>query len=172
MRQVENQLTRLARSVVEPMGYELVGVEHFQRGTGGAVVRVYIDRIPDDREAPGPGAITLDDCRAVSHQLSGVLDVEDPIAGQYDLEISSPGLDRPLFTAEHFERFHGRQARIELAVKQDGRRNLTGQILGLAEDAVLLRPQDQGPECPPLRIPLDMIASARLVPDLEFGNRR
>jgi ribosome maturation factor RimP len=158
MRHLDNELTSLVRSVVEPMGYELVGVEYFQRGKGGALLRVYIDRVT---VSPGrtPG-ITLDDCSAVSHQLSGVLDVEDPIAGHYDLEVSSPGLDRPLFTAEQFQRFRGQRVRLKLGVKLEGRRKLEGQIAGLKQDRLLLEAEGETRE-----IPLSTIDSARLVPE-------
>jgi len=157
MRHAGNELNRLVRSVVESMGYELVGVEYFQRGKGGAVLRVYIDQLNGDRTK----GITLDDCGAVSHQLSGVLDVEDPIAGHYDLEVSSPGLDRPLFVAEHFERFRGHKVRLELTVVLDGRRKLVGSIAGLAGEKVLLEVDGETWE-----IPLGTIGSARLVPEL------
>jgi ribosome maturation factor RimP len=152
MRQVESQLTQMVRSVVEPMGYELVGVEYAQRGSGGAVLRVYIDRSQ---------GITLEDCSAVSHQLSGVLDVEDPIPGHYDLEVSSPGLDRPLFGAGHYERFRGKKARIRLAAKLNGRRNFNGILAGVDGDLLLLEVDGevQG-------LPLDMIEAARLIPEL------
>jgi len=150
MRRAENRLTQLVRSVVEPMGYELVGVEHFQRGHG-AVLRVYIDK---------EHGIALDDCAMVSHQLSGVLDVEDPIAGQYDLEVSSPGLDRPLFGTEHYERFRGRRAKIKLAAKLDGRRNFEGVLSGVCDGHLLLEIDGANRE-----LPLDMIESARLVPE-------
>nr|WP_279381388.1 ribosome maturation factor RimP [Candidatus Thiosymbion oneisti] len=153
---MEDELTGLVRSVVEPMGYELVGAEYFQRGKRGAVLRVYIDH-PSGARRQG---ITLDDCGRVSHQLSGVLDVEDPIAGHYDLEVSSPGLDRPLFTAAHFERFRGRKVRIKAAVKLDGRRNFEGRIASLERALVLLRVDGEIRE-----IPLAMIESARLVPE-------
>ncbi|WP_133511355.1 ribosome maturation factor RimP [Candidatus Thiosymbion oneisti] len=156
MRHLEDELTGLVRSVVEPMGYELVGAEYFQRGKRGAVLRVYIDH-PSGARRQG---ITLDDCGRVSHQLSGVLDVEDPIAGHYDLEVSSPGLDRPLFTAAHFERFRGRKVRIKAAVKLDGRRNFEGRIASLERALVLLRVDGEIRE-----IPLAMIESARLVPE-------
>lgn len=151
MRQVDNELTSLAGSVVGPMGYELVGVEYFQRGSGGAVLRVYIDQ---------EKGITLDDCSAVSHQLSGVLDVEDPVQGHYDLEVSSPGSDRPLFSAEHFERFRGHKARLRLAAKLDDRRKLEGLIEGVRDEVVLLGVDGETRE-----IPLAMIDSARLVPE-------
>lgn len=157
MRHLENELTRLVRSVVEPMGYEFVGLDYFQRGRQNAMLRVYID-YPSDAQSTG---ITLDDCGAVSHQLSGVLDVEDPIAGHYALEVSSPGLDRPLFTAEHFERFRGRKARVRLAAKVDGRRNLEGEIAGLKQEFVVLEVDGESRE-----VPLAMIETARLVPEL------
>ncbi len=156
MRHLDSELTGLVRSVVEPMGYELVGVDYFQRGRQGAVLRVYIDH-PSGARTEG---ITLDDCGAVSHQLSGVLDVEDPIAGHYDLEISSPGLDRPLFTAEHFERFRGRKARVKLAIELDGRRNFEGRIAGMKQELVLLGIDGECRE-----IPLALVESARLVPE-------
>ena len=156
MRYLENELTGLVRSIVEPMGYELVGVEYFQRGKQGAILRVYIDHLGAARTQ----GITLDDCGRVSHQLSGLLDVEDPIAGHYDLEVSSPGLDRPLSTAEHFERFRGRKVRIKVAIKLEGRRNFEGRIAGLERELVLLRVDGEVRE-----IPLAMIESARLVPE-------
>jgi ribosome maturation factor RimP len=151
MRRSEDRLTDLARSVVTPMGYELVGVEYFSRGAGGFVLRVYIDH---------EKGITLDDCSAVSHQLSGVLDVEDPLPGHYDLEVSSPGLDRPLFTAEHFERFRGHMARLKLAEKLEGRRNFSGVIADVREGEVLLTADGEN-----RAFPLSMIESAHLVPE-------
>lgn len=156
MRDADNKVARLARSVVETMGYELVGVQYIQRGKGSALLRIYIDH---------EKGITLDDCGAVSHQLSGVLDVEDPVPGQYNLEVSSPGIDRPLFTAEHFERFRGHKVRLKLALKLEGRRNFEGLLAGVRDGEVLLTlaGEDRG-------FPLPMIESARLVPDFRFGN--
>ena len=75
--------------------------------------------------------ITVDDCQQVSHQISGVLDVADPIPGRYTLEVSSPGLDRPLFDLEHFQRFVGHQVRIQLAAALDGRRKISGLLKGV-----------------------------------------
>jgi ribosome maturation factor RimP len=159
MQPVDSSLTKLARGVVEPMGYELVGVELFQRGGGGSTLRVYIDH---------ERGITLEDCTAVSHQLSGVLDVEDPLPGHYDLEVSSPGLDRPLVFPEHFARFVGQRVKVRLAEKVDGRRKLEGVLLGLER-------ADTGPgvirleaEGRTWQIPLAVLDSARLMPD--FGD--
>ncbi len=155
MQPVDSTLTLLARRVVEPMGFELVAVEYFQRG-GGATLRVYIDH---------PDGIDLDDCTAVSHQLSGVLDVEDPLQGQYDLEVSSPGLDRPLVFPEHFRRFVGQRVKVRLAEKVEGRRNLEGVLLGLAEDGPgdgTVRLEAEGRTW---ELPLGAVESARLIPD-------
>lgn len=158
MQPVDSTLSRLARDVVEPMGYELVCVEHFQRGGGSSTLRVYIDH---------ERGITVEDCAAVSHQLSGVLDVEDPLSGHYDLEVSSPGLDRPLVYPEHFARFVGQRVKVRLAEKVEGRRNLEGLLLGLdapASGPGILRLEAEGRTW---EIPLEALDSARLIPD--FG---
>jgi ribosome maturation factor RimP len=152
MQRIDDKLTALVRTAVEPMGYELVGVELFQRGGGAHTLRVYIDH---------PRGITLDDCEAVSHQLSGVLDVEDPIPGNYDLEVSSPGLDRPLVFPEHFERFAGRRVKVRLAEKIEGRRNLDGVLVGAGAGVIRLQVAEREWE-----IPLVTVESARLVPEL------
>ena len=100
------------------MGYELWGVEYYPKGKA-SVLRIYIDN---------ESGITLDDCTRVSGQLAGVLDVHDPIRGQYELEVSSPGLDRPLFTLEQFARYQGFQVKLRLRTKLEGRKNFTGRI--------------------------------------------
>lgn len=151
MQRADDRLTSLARGVVEPMGYELVGVEYFQRSARSSLLRVYIDH---------ERGITLDDCTAVSHQLSGVLDVEDPLPGNYDLEVSSPGLDRLLFTVEQIGRFRGHRARVKLAAKLDGRRNFEG-VLGDVRGEVLAL--DLGGEV--RELPLDLIDTIRLIPE-------
>ncbi|MGD8265983.1 MAG: ribosome maturation factor RimP, partial [Chromatiales bacterium] len=106
--------------------------------------------------------ITLDDCAAVSHQFSGVLDVEDPVSGNYDLEVSSPGLDRPLFVAEHFARFAGEQVKIRTLSPHDGRRKFSGELKGIEADIVTV--SMDGEE---FQIPLGDIDSARLVPQFD-----
>ena len=116
-------LTELFEPVVEAMGYELVGVE-FNAAVTHGTLRVYIDR---------EAGVSLDDCAAISHQISGMLDVEEPIAQAYDLEISSPGIDRPLFKLADFERFAGQVAKIKLAVAQQGRKNFKGRLQGVAD---------------------------------------
>lgn len=144
-------LTDLIRQVVESLEYELVGVELLQRQKGASLLRVYIDR---------PEGINLDDCGEVSHRVSGVLDVEDPIKGNYNLEVSSPGLDRPLFNKEHFLRYKGHRVRLELRSKVAGRRRITGILDGLENDNVLVA---EGSER--YSLPLDKIDVARLVPE-------
>ena len=152
MRQDLQKLRRVLAAVVETMGYELVGVE-FHARRDSALLRVYID---------GETGITLDDCQRVSHQLGGVLDVEDPIAGRYTLEVSSPGLDRPLFEPRHFVRFAGSEVRIQLRELLDGRRKLIGRLLGIRDDEVVIV-DAEGREW---RVPLERIEKARLVPEL------
>jgi ribosome maturation factor RimP len=143
------------RSLVEPavtaLGYELVGVE-FSHGKPG-LLRVYID---------SEDGITVHDCEAVSHQVSGLLDVEDPIAGQYSLEVSSPGLDRPLFQARDFERFAGQAVRLRLTAPLNGRRNFRGLLRGMQGNQVIVQLDDEE-----LRVELDEIDQARLVPDYD-----
>ncbi|MCG6896584.1 MAG: ribosome maturation factor RimP [Thiocapsa sp.] len=150
MESAESRLSRLARGVVEPLGYELVAVELFRKGASRTTLRVYID------QEKGVG---LEDCAAVSEQLSAVLDVEDPLPGNYDLEVSSPGLDRPLVNPEHFERFVGSRARIRLSEKLDGRRNLEGILQGCSEGCVHLVAEGRV-----WTIPLEQVEMARLVP--------
>ena len=152
MRENLQTLRRILTSVVETMGYEWVGMEFHPRPTH-ALLRIYID------SATG---ITVDDCQRVSHQVSGVLDVENPIAGSYTLEVSSPGLDRPLFEAEHFERFAGAEVRLHLRELLNGRRNLIGRIVGMRDGEVVIV-DSAGQEW---RAPLEQIEKARLVPQL------
>lgn len=152
MRQRDEALTELCRSVIEPLGYELLGVQYASRGKASALLRVYIDH---------PQGIALDDCVVVSRQLSAVLDVEDPLEGQYDLEVSSPGLDRPLFSLAHFQRFEGHRARLKLREKIGERRHLEGLLRGVRGQDVLLESADGI-----VVVPFAAIDSARLVPEL------
>lgn len=146
------RLARLVEPVVVGMGYELVGVEF---DSHQRILRVYID---------SETGIMIEDCSRVSHQLSGVLEVEDPIPGDYQLEISSPGMDRPLCTPAHFQRFKGSLARLQLLRPLDGRRKFKARLLGLEADKVILQDGETTFE-----IPFDLIDKARLVP--EFGHK-
>jgi ribosome maturation factor RimP len=151
MRHVPGKIQALVEPVVDSLGYELVGIEYLIQGKHG-LLRVYIDT--DD-------GVDVKDCQRVSHQLSGVLDVEDVIKGQYQLEVSSPGLDRPLFTEEHFERFAGRQAKLKLTAPMEGRRKFQGVLQGVKDGNVLI---DVGEEV--FSLSLSAIDKANLIPDI------
>lgn len=138
--------------VARAMGYELLGIELHAEGRG-RVLRAYIDR------AGGDG-ITLEDCQRVSEQFSAVLDVEEPLPGPYVLEVSSPGADRPLFTAEQMARQAGSRVRIRLDGPLEGRRQFTGRLVTVGEGRVVLD-QDGGE----VEIPLERVAKARVVPE-------
>src|SRR5580765_465430 len=101
------ELTNLVAPAIADMGLECLGVE-YSPSHGNSLVRVYIDAA--DR------AVTVDDCELVSRQVSALFDVNDPIVGRYTLEVSSPGLDRPLYTPQQFARFVGEDAKIELKI--------------------------------------------------------
>jgi ribosome maturation factor RimP len=113
-------------------------------------LRVYID---------GPLGVTVDNCAAVSRQLSAILDVEDPIPGRYTLEVSSPGLDRPLVTPADFRRFQGAMIKVRLLSALDGRRNFTGRLLEATPEAVVMEVDRER-----FNLPLAAIERARLVP--------
>ena len=147
-----DNLNRMIRRVVESLGYELVGVELLRGGKSRTLLRIYIDQ---------PEGITLDDCGAVSHQVSGVLDVEDPISESYALEVSSPGLDRPLFELAHFDRFKGRRVRVKTGIQHAGRRKFSGTLKGTDGGYVLLEEQGEI-----FRLPFEQVVTARLVPEL------
>lgn len=136
-----------ATPLLRDMGLELVEVQYRREGHGW-VVRLFIDR---------EGGVTIDDCASVSRQLSAWLDVEDLISHAYNLEVSSPGLERPLKKREDFIRFAGRKARVKLQEPLDGRRVFTGIIDRVGEDGVVLL-LDEGP----VSLAFDVMARARL----------
>ncbi len=145
------ELRELIEPAVTALGFDLVGVE-FIHGKSG-LLRIYIDH---------EDGISVDDCQSVSYQVSGVLDVEDPIRGRYSLEVSSPGLDRPLFRTRDFERFAGHEISLRLSVPVEGRRKFKGILLGMREGQVVLKMDDEE-----LIVSLDEIDQARLVPDYD-----
>jgi ribosome maturation factor RimP len=146
----------LLAPTVSALGLELLGLEYLNR-PGGAILRLYID-VPE-AEA-GERQVTIDDCELVSREVSAQLDVEDPIPGNYTLEVSSPGIDRPLFTPAQFARFAGQQARVGLKLPQDGRRRLQGTIVSAGEGGIVF--EVDGRE---VTVAFDNIERARLVPD-------
>ena len=136
---------------VEAMGFDLVRVMI----TGGRrpTLQIMADR------ADG-SAITVDDCAEISRTVSAVLDVEDPIAGEYTLEVSSPGIDRPLTRLRDFERFAGFDARIDLAEPMEGRKRFSGPLKGVAPgERVLIEVEPEGL----VELPFDRIARAKLL---------
>lgn len=105
-------------ALITAMGYEFVGCE-FNRQDGDLCLRIYIDK---------PNNVTINDCTQVSRQVSAMLDVEPPVAGRYQLEVSSPGINRPLFTLAHYEKFIGHRVKVRLLSPIDGRVNFVGQL--------------------------------------------
>lgn len=150
MKQAPGHLIELIEPVIQGMGYECVGIEYNPHPKHG-LLRIYID---------SESGVIVDDCSKVSHQISGILDVEDPIQGNYQLEVSSPGMDRPLFKIEQFEQFIGKVAKISLFRTIDNRRKLTGLISAVENDIIRLQEGNKIYE-----IPFQAMSKARLVPD-------
>ncbi len=143
------QLEELIKPTVEALELQLWGLE-FQSAGKRSTLRIYID---------GPEGVTVDDCARVSHQVSGVLDVEDPITEQYMLEVSSPGMDRPLYTLEQYQAYVGHVIEAKLRVPFEGRRRFKGVLNGVEGDEILLVVDDTE-----YLLPIDYIERARLVP--------
>ena len=146
------KLSALVRPLVEDLGFEFVGLEYSSNPKNPVLV-LYIDK---------PGGIAVEDCEKASREVASLLDVEDPIPGHYVLEVSSPGLDRPLFSPQQFERFIGEQAQISLFAPIDGRRKFKGRILGVEDDRINI--DQDGVE---VTLEHGNIAKARLVPDYD-----
>jgi len=145
----QQQIADMLEATVEALGFELWGVEYLPQGRH-SVVRVYID---------GPDGITVDDCAAVSEQVSGVLDVEDPISGEYTLEVSSPGVDRLLFRPEQFPGYVGEIVELRLRSAFDGRRKFRGVLKGIDGDDVVIQVDDHE-----YLLPHGIIEKARVQP--------
>jgi ribosome maturation factor RimP len=158
MRQAPEHLVNLIKPIVEGLGYECVGIDYNPHPKHGCL-RIYID---------SENGILVEDCSKVSHQISGVLDVEDPIPGNYQLEISSPGADRPFFKISQFEKFIGSVVTVNLFKAIHGRRKITGLIKRVEDDIITLQEDGQVFE-----VPFDAMSKARLVPEylIEKGGR-
>lgn len=150
------EIAALLAPTVASLGLELLGVEYLP-APGGAVLRLYIDVPGGEGEGRTVG---IDDCESVSREVSAQLDVADPISGNYTLEVSSPGVDRPLFTPAQFARFLGENAKVGLKLPQDGRRRLQGRIAAVEGDTVTFEVDGQ-----PFAVAFGNIDRARLVPD-------
>ena len=147
------QLEDILRPVVEGLGYEFWGIEFRSKGYQ-SMLRVFIDHAEN--------GIGIDDCEKVSRQISGVMDVEDPIKTEYTLEVSSPGMDRPLFRLEHYQAFVGYQVQIRLRMAFEGRRKFQGLIKGVEGDDVVVVVDDHE-----YLLPFDSIEKAQIVPVFE-----
>ena len=143
------QLADLVRPVVEGLECQLWGVEYLSRGRE-SVFRVFIDK---------ESGVMLEDCEVVSRQISALLDVEDPIAGEFNLEVSSPGLDRPLFELSQYEQYQGGVVNLKLRVAFEGRRKYKGLLKGIEDQDVVL--ECDGHE---YLFPFDSVEKANLVP--------
>ena len=159
------QLTQLLAPTVESLGLELLGIEYLP-APGGALVRIYID-VPAgtevgqaDAEGEGGQGVTIEHCEAVSREVSAQLDVEDPISGNYTLEVSSPGIDRPIFNAAQFAQFVGQTVKVGLKLPQDGRRRLTGRIVSVEGDTITFDIDGNA-----FVAQADNVDKARIVPD-------
>ncbi|AMK29284.1 Ribosome maturation factor RimP [Pseudomonas putida] len=146
------QLQALLAPVVEGLGYQCWGIEYFSQGKH-SVLRIYIDK---------EDGILVDDCEAVSRQASAILDVEDPISSEYTLEVSSPGMDRPLFTLEQFAAHAGEQVKIKLRTPFEGRRNFQGLLRGVEEQDVVVQVDQHE-----FLLPIDSIDKANIIPSFD-----
>ena len=143
----------VAQRVTADRGFELVDVE-LKRAAGSSLLRLYVDK---------PGGIGLDDLQSVSEEVSAILDAEDPIEGHYTLEVSSPGLDRPLRNEADYRRFDGKLAKLSSYEPVDGRRHWTGRIVGCEGGVVTLELEKGEGEA---RVPLAKVSHGRL--EVEF----
>lgn len=151
------QIQELIEPAVTSLGYELWGLHMVSQGKF-STLRIYIDS--------GNG-ITVDDCAKVSHQVSGILDVEDPISSRYTLEVSSPGLDRPLFKLEQYEAYKGSRVKIKLRIPFDGRKNLTGIINGIEGDDVVIHVDAEE-----YLLPIETIDKASVIGDVTMAEKK
>jgi ribosome maturation factor RimP len=146
----DDKIREMLAPSVEDLGYELVDAE-FHTAPGGGTLRLYID---------SPDGIDIEACEKVSRQASALLDVEDPISGHYNLEVSSPGLNRVLRTQAHFAAFAGNEVSMILRRPIDGRRKLRGVLTGVDDDKIEVTVGET-----PVTVALAQIEKARLVPD-------
>jgi len=144
-----DELQKLLEPSVERLGYELTDLVVRLSGKGG-LLQLTIDK---------PDGIDLDDCEKVSHAVSALLDVEDPVPGEYNLEVSSPGLDRKLTKVEHFQRFEGETLKVTMRFPLDGRRRFRGTLVSSDDENIVVEVDGEA-----FSLPLATIDTARLVP--------
>ena len=151
----QSQLEALIGPVVESLGYQLWGMEFKSQGKQ-SMLRIFIDALDKEK------GIQLDDCEKVSRQVSGVLDVEDPITEEYTLEVSSPGVDRQLFTLEQYAEWAGAEVNLRLRVPFEGRRKFRGIVRGTEDQDVVLIVDDHE-----LLLPIESIDKAQVIPKFD-----
>jgi len=144
-----DELRELLEPAIERLGYELSDLEA-KLGSGSGVVRVFIDQ---------PEGIDLEDCEKVSLAVSALLDVEDPLPGQYNLEVSSPGLDRKLTKTEHFQRFSGETVKVQMRFPIEGRKRFKGTLVSSNDENIVVEVDGESHS-----LPIATIDTARLVP--------
>ncbi len=149
------RVERLIADAVGSFGLELVHVE-YQPRRDSSVLKIYIDK---------PGGVTVDDCQRVSRHVGVVLDVEDPIPHRYTLEVSSPGIERPLFKPEDYSRFSGKEVRLTTVEKIEGRKNFVGYLRGIEEGVVEFESEGKT-----IKVPLRSIRKANLVYRFDNSN--
>jgi ribosome maturation factor RimP len=145
-----DELQKVLEPAIDRLGYELTDLEVRLGGQGG-LLRLTIDK---------PDGIDLDDCEKVSHAVSALLDVEDPVPGNYNLEVSSPGLDRKLTKVEHFQRFEGETLKVTMRFPIEGRRRFRGKLVSSNEENIVVEVDGESHS-----LPLTMLDTARLVPE-------
>ncbi|MDP1521396.1 ribosome maturation factor RimP [Porticoccus litoralis] len=146
----EETLKAMIAPVVEALGCEFWGLEYLSSGRS-ALLRIYIDRAEE--------GVTVEDCEKVSRQVSSLMDVEDPISGEYTLEVSSPGLERPLYNLEQFQRYVGEEVALKLRFPYEGRRKFKGRLNGVEGEDILLVVDDHE-----YLFPVDSVEKANVVP--------
>ncbi len=155
MRKVDPALHERLETLIQSMGCELVGVELLPEGKQ-LIFRVYIDKAP---------SLTIDDCSRVSYQVGAMLDVDGTIEGRYRLEVSSPGINRPLFEIKHYQQFISKCISVKLHLPVNQRRNFKGVLLRVDGDDIYLLVEGMEHE---LRVPFSAIEKANLIGDLKF----
>ena len=144
-----DELKKLLEPMIERLGYEVIDLEVRLSG-GSGLVRLFIDK---------PDGVDLDDCEKVSVAVSALLDVEDPVPGNYNLEVSSPGLDRKLTKPAHFQRFAGETVKVQMRFPIEGRRRFRGTLVSSDEENIVVEVDGESHS-----LPLKTIDTARLVP--------
>ena len=154
---LDDRLKLLIEPVVTGLGCELWGIEFAAQGNQ-STLKIFID---------SPNGIKIEDCERVSRQVSGLLDVEEPLKGRYMLEVSSPGMDRHLYTLKQFLDYVGANVKIRLRTAFEGRRNFTGILCAVEDDDVVIRVEEHE-----YLLPFDAIDRASIIPDFDDGKNR